>query len=127
MVLLAALVHFLACAHGPTTNPAGRADALFLTASESCGAAAKQSQQATIQQTPPAKNDDVHCWGLDESTTQPPRDVALAVPAVVDVPPAEQLGAQTQPLPPAALQPSPHTPGVPYAGQTRARIGVWRT
>ncbi|MCC9709649.1 hypothetical protein E4N62_32955 [Streptomyces sp. MNU76] len=38
---------------------------------------------------------------------------------------AEHLDAQPTTSP--AVQPSSPTPGEPYAGQTRARIGVWRT
>ncbi|MGC5244215.1 MULTISPECIES: hypothetical protein [Streptomyces] len=126
LVLLAALIHVLACAHGPTATAAGRADSLLLTSSAASGQAAERPQQTTDGQTAPAHHSGVHCWGLDEPTVQPPRDVALAVPTVHDAPPAEHLDTRPPPASPA-LQPSPPTPGAPSAGQTRSRLGVWRT
>ena len=126
LVLLAALVHVLACAHGPTATPAGQADTLLLTSSTSCGQAPEPSQQPTARHTSPAPNGGVHCWGLDAPTVQPPRDVTLAVPAVHITPPSQHLGAQPPTAPPA-LQPSLPAPGVSSTGQTRSQIGVWRT
>ena len=126
LVLLAALVHVLACAHGPTATPAGQADTPLFASSASCGQAPERPQQTMARQAAPADHGGVHCWGLDEPTAQPPRDVALAVPAVHDASRAEFLG--TQPPPPSpALQSTPATPGVSSTGQTRSRIGVWRT
>ncbi|MET9103688.1 hypothetical protein [Streptomyces antibioticus] len=124
LVLLAALVHVLACAHGPTATPTGQTDSLLLTSTASCGQAPERPQRTTAQQTGPAHDSDVHCWGLDEPTIQPPRDVTLAVPTVHVTPSAEHLGAQPPPPAAPAVQP---TPCVPSPGQTRSRIGVWRT
>lgn len=126
LVLLAALVHVLACAHGPTATRAGQADSLLLASSASCGQAPERSERTTARQTGPAHDSEVHCWGLDEPTVQPPRDVALAVPAVHVAPSAGHLGAQP-PTVPSARGPSLPAPGVSSAGQTRSRIGVWRT
>ncbi|MEU9191230.1 hypothetical protein AB0D14_43450 [Streptomyces sp. NPDC048484] len=129
VVLLAALIHALACAHGPTASAAGRADSLLLTSAATSGQAPEQPQpqpQTKAGQTVPAHHNGVHCWGLDEPTAQPPRDLALDVPTVHVAPLAEHLGTQLPPASPA-LHPSPSTPGVPSAGQTRSRLGVWRT
>ncbi|MBA2810239.1 hypothetical protein E0500_023300 [Streptomyces sp. KM273126] len=125
LALLAALMHVLACAHGPTSTAAGRADSVLLKSSATCGQATEQAQQTTARQTPPAHHSGVRCWGLDEPTVQPPRDVTLADPTVQDAASAGHL--DDQPNASSALQHSPPTPGVPSAGQTRARIGVWRT
>ena len=126
LLLLAALVHVLACAHGPTATPAGQTDTLLLASSASCGQTPEGPQQATAWQTGPAHNSGVHCWGLDAPTVQPPRDVTLTVPAVHVTPSAQHLGAQP-PTAPEALQPWLPAPGVSSVGQTRSRIGVWRT
>ncbi|ALV33528.1 hypothetical protein AS200_16895 [Streptomyces sp. CdTB01] len=126
LVLLAALLHILDCAHGPMAGPSGRADALLLTSSVSCEQGPEASQRTTDRQTAPAQDSRVHCWGLDEPTLQPPRDVALTVPTVHGAPPSEHLGAQP-PLALPALRGSPPTPGAPSPEQTRARLGVWRT
>ncbi|WP_328690025.1 hypothetical protein OHA74_12885 [Streptomyces phaeochromogenes] len=126
LVLLAALVHVLACAHGPASTPAGQTDTLLLTSSASCGQTPEGPQQTTARQTGPAHNSGVHCWGMDAPTAQPPRDVTLTAPAVHIAPSAGHLGAPPPPVPPA-LQPSLPAPGVSSAGQTRSRIGVWRT
>ncbi|MET9831974.1 hypothetical protein ABZ078_22345 [Streptomyces sp. NPDC006385] len=126
LVILAALVHVLACAHGPTAGAAGRADSLLLVSSAACGQAHERPEQTTAQQTAPAHNSGVHCWGMDEPTVQPPRDIAVAGPAVHDDPAAEHLGVQLPPAAPA-LQSLSLMPGLPSAGQTRACFGVWRT
>lgn len=125
-MILAALVHVLACAHGPTSGVAGRTDSLLPTSSVACGQAHEQPEQEAAQQTTPAHNSDAHCWGMDEPTVQPSRDIAVAVPKVHDDPAAEDLGVQLLPASPASRSLS-LTPGLPSAGKTRALFGVWRT
>lgn len=126
LVILAALVHVLACAHGPTAGEAGRTDSLLLTSSVACGQAHERPDQTAAQQTAPAHDSGTHCWGMDEPTVQPSRDTATAMPEVHDDPAAEDLDVQLPPAP-AALRSLALIPGLPSAGQTRARFGVWRT
>ncbi|MBD9730348.1 hypothetical protein IGX29_00655 [Streptomyces sp. H28] len=123
-MILAALVHVLACAHGPTAGAVGRADSLLL-ASTTYGQVHEPAQM-TDQQTAPAHNSGAHCCGMDEPTAQATRVIAVAVPAVHDAPAAEHLGAQLPPEAPA-LQFLALVPGLPSTGQTRACFGVWRT
>ncbi|WP_405961249.1 hypothetical protein OG235_36935 [Streptomyces sp. NBC_00024] len=125
LVVLAALMHVLICAHGPTSTAAGRADSVLLKSSATSGQATEQAQRTTAREAAPAHNSGAKCWDLDEPTVQPPRDVTLAEPPDHDAAFAEHLDAQPTASP--SLQPSPPTPGEPSAGQTRARIGVWRT
>ncbi|MCZ4604207.1 hypothetical protein O3S80_10660 [Streptomyces sp. Lzd4kr] len=123
VLLLAALLHVLACAHGPTLADEARADTPLVTAA-ACGQTPHDRQQAGTGQSSPYHDSGAHCWGGDEPTVQPPRDVALALPVVHDALP----GVHTVVLAPL----SPHSPAPPAsggqsAGHTRALFGVWRT
>ncbi|MFF7176797.1 hypothetical protein [Streptomyces pseudovenezuelae] len=105
----------------------GRADTLLSVSSTSCGPSPEWSQTAMAAlQLPPADDSGAHCRGLDELTVQPPRDAAPAAPPVLDAPPAELLDAQGSPQS-SVLQSASPASGVPSAGQTRSRLGVWRT
>ena len=126
MVLLAALLHVLDCAHGPTAAQAGRADSLLPASPVSCAQPAQRSPQTTARQTAPAHDREVHCCGLDEPTLQPPRDVVPAAPVLHDAPPAEPSGAQSPPTFPTG-QPSQLPTGPSSPGRARACLGVWRT
>ncbi|MFG2955009.1 hypothetical protein ACGF5O_14895 [Streptomyces sp. NPDC048291] len=127
LLLLAALLHVLDCAHGPNADPSGRADTLLLTPSASCTQTPEPAQRTTARQATPGQEGTAHCCGSDEPTLQPPRDVALALPATVHgTPAARHLGT---PAPSAAAAPR-HSWPVPDAaspGETQARLGVWRT
>ncbi|WP_189191413.1 hypothetical protein [Streptomyces albiflavescens] len=126
MVLLSALVHLLVCAHGPTPNEMGRADAV-LTATVTAGQAARPADDSPVlDQGGPAQDNDTHCSGMDEPTVQASRDTGLAVHVVHEALSAEHLGDRSA-LAPPALQPSPRKPGESSAGHARARLGVWRT
>ncbi|MEU0352759.1 hypothetical protein ABZ302_39025 [Streptomyces sp. NPDC006237] len=124
LVLLAALVHLLACAHGPTYSAAGRADSL-LAVSTSCAHQMEPPQQTALQ-TAPADGDTPQCWGSDEPPVPAPRDIALTVEAAQDALPSEDSGARLTPVPRAAYA-LLEDPGPSSDGQSRAWLGVWRT
>jgi len=127
VVLLAALMHVLACAHGPTSTGMGHADAVIHTASMAQGqVSGLTDHEPSVQQHGPARDDDAHCCGTDEPTVQPPRHGARAVHAVHGALPPHQLGAQPSPAPPALRQ-TPPAPDASSAGNSRAHLGVWRT
>ncbi|WP_210570598.1 hypothetical protein [Streptomyces sp. GESEQ-4] len=126
LVLLTALVHLLACAHGPTSEAAGRADTFPATASVSCAQHSEPPRETAGRQRAPLDSHPPHCWGLDEPPVQAPRDVALTVEAVQDALPLEAVGARLMPVLRAA-QPSFVEPGLSSTGQSRSSLGVWRT
>ncbi|MGC4971666.1 hypothetical protein ACLQ2D_02005 [Streptomyces sp. DT199] len=126
LVLMAALMHLLACAHGPTSAAAGRTDT-FLAVSPPCAQPPEPPADPAARQTAPAPGNGERCWGLDEPSVQPPRDITRAVQAVQDALPADHLSA----LPPSPVpqyeQSGRSECGLPPTGQERARLGVWRT
>ena len=125
VVLLAALVHLLACAHGPAATTAVRVDAI-LTVSTTCGQASEPTDDPAAQRTTPAEDPQEQCWGTDEPTLQPPRDIAPAAPALHNtLPPGGQADAPIITVR-AAPPPDPR-PDSASTGQSRARLGVWRT
>lgn len=121
LVLLAVLVHVLACAHGPTPTADARTDT-FLTISS----AGPQPPVAnsTAEQTAPAHDNGTRCSGLDEPTVQAPR--ALTVETVHETLVVAPVGAQLAPRA-GPLQVSRSCLHLPSGGQLRARLGVWRT
>ncbi|WP_406439274.1 hypothetical protein OHB14_11460 [Streptomyces sp. NBC_01613] len=126
MVLLAALMHLLACAHGPATTGMGHPDAIRIVPAATGQASGPIDREPSLEQSGAAEDDEVHCCGTDEPTVQRPRDAVLAVPAVHDALTAEHLGTESgTALSP--LQTSPHGPDSASAGHMRARLGVWRT
>lgn len=123
VLLLAALMHVLACAHGPTPTGAARADTP-LVASAAYGQTPQEQHRADVRISAPAHDGGVHCWDGDEPTAQLPRDASPAHPAVHEVlttdhTPAAPLPART---PTAAPEPGNTSPG-----HARALFGVWRT
>lgn len=124
MVLLAALVHLLGCAHGPALAGSVRADTP-LPAGAACDQASPRFAVPVTRPAPPSGDDLAQCWDTDEPTVQPPRDIASPVPAV-DEAAAPAAGDDALPAartgPPAGPAPGPAT-----AGRSRARLGVWRS
>lgn len=124
VVLLAALIHLLGCAHGPTATGIGTADTLLATTA-SWARASTPAGDASEQSAPRPGESQEHCDGGEEPTVQPPRDIAPPVPAANGVLPS---GADTGVL-------GPPGPGLPPGsarrparpGRARARLGVWRT
>ncbi|MFF7467641.1 hypothetical protein [Streptomyces sp. NPDC008092] len=126
LLLLAALLHVLDCAHGPNADPSGRTDTLLPASSASCAPAPGPMQRTTAQQTAPGQEGAGHCCGADEPTLQPPREVALAVPATAHGTPAAPHPGAPPPARPAPRHARP-APDAASPGETRARLGVWRT
>ncbi|SMF84494.1 hypothetical protein SAMN02745830_06806 [Streptomyces sp. Amel2xC10] len=125
VVLLAALVHVLACAHGPAAAGAGRADALLVVSAASCGEPAAPGGDAALQGLDPSGGGGAHCSGADGPTAGPPRDIAPAAEAAHPLPAAQRVDALSG-------QPGAHPPpfsALPLSSvpQERARLGVWRT
>ncbi|MEV5909099.1 hypothetical protein AB0M00_09320 [Streptomyces chartreusis] len=123
VLLLATLLHVLACAHGPTLAGEARADTPFVAAA-ACGQAPHDQQQAGTGQSSPYHDRGAHCWGGDEPTVQPPRDVTSALSVVHDALPG---GHTVVLVPPSRPSPAPPVSGGPSAGHARALFGVWRT
>ncbi|MER6080498.1 hypothetical protein [Streptomyces sp. NPDC001833] len=127
LLLLAALLHVLDCAHGPNGDPSGRADTLLPTSSASCAPAPGQAHRTTAHPTAPGQEGTAHCCGSDEPTLQPPRDVALALPDTVHGDPPAQLHGAPLPLARPAPRHARPAPDAASPAETRARLGVWRT
>ncbi|MFE7979458.1 hypothetical protein [Streptomyces shenzhenensis] len=124
VVLLAALIHLLGCAHGPVSAGAARADTP-LSATAACGPVSPPPAVAVTQPAPPSGGDLAHCRDGDGPTVQPPRDIASPVPAVDGAAPAV---AAADKLPaPKTGPPAGPAPGPATAGRSRARLGVWRS
>ncbi|GAA3245910.1 hypothetical protein [Streptomyces labedae] len=124
VVLMAALVHLLACAHGPAQAGAARADAI-LTAFVSCGPPSEPTSDPARKQAAPAEDGPAQCWGTDEPTVQPPRDLAPAADAPQEAQPVVRADAL-----PGSVRggPPPQSDvGAPPVQGERARLGVWRT
>ncbi|MEU0720525.1 hypothetical protein ABZ498_25500 [Streptomyces lavendulocolor] len=125
VVLLAALVHLLACAHGPLAAGAGRADAIPVVSTASCGQPTEPGTDPALKGLDPGDGGGAHCWSLDGPTAQPPRDIALLAEAAHCLLPSERIDALPgQPgaqLPPSRAEPPFSVP------QERAQLGVWRT
>ncbi|ALV39181.1 hypothetical protein [Streptomyces sp. CdTB01] len=125
VVLVAALVHLLACAHGPTPTGVGQPDAI-LTATVSCAqASGPADDESAVREDGPAQENDVRCWGVDEPTVQPPRAIAPAAEVIQDALPIDP----TSVLPGTVGEgpPPPPAGGTSSAQQQRALLGVWRT
>ncbi|MEV6593431.1 hypothetical protein [Streptomyces acidicola] len=147
VVLLAALLHLLVCAHGPTPTATGRVDfppAAAAAPSPSCG-----QPSGTPHTTPSSHNartshtshtthsesehrtgegsgSEAGCLDRDEPTVQPPRGIAPAAPAVQTEPAVEH--AEPQPPSSSVRAGAPYPGAAPSpAGQVRACLGVWRT
>ncbi|MEV0736797.1 hypothetical protein AB0I51_12695 [Streptomyces sp. NPDC050549] len=122
VVLLAALMHLLACAHGP--GPAG-ADAIRVVSAASLGPSSRSAAEAYAEGQDPAEGGGHHCSNLDEPTTQPPRDITPLAEAVAHVLPAEGIDALSggeRKRPPRFPDPAASS-----VEPERSQLGVWRT
>jgi hypothetical protein len=124
VVLLAALLHLLGCAHGPAASEVARADTpLLVTAT--CGPTCTPATSSDMPPAPAPGEGRAHCWDGDEPTVQPPRGVSSPVPGVDVTAPSAGEGGRLSPArtgPPVESAPGPAT-----AGRARARLGVWRS
>ncbi|MFD7292923.1 hypothetical protein ACFV9W_06505 [Streptomyces sp. NPDC059897] len=115
VVLLAALLHVLCCAHGPASAGSGRADTV---------AAVSYAADHDHAACAPAHEGGEECRGADEPSVQAPRGIQVDPDALqFTVPRAEVDGA-------AALRygpPPDGTRGPLPALNERSRLGVWRT
>ncbi|MFD7863122.1 hypothetical protein [Streptomyces sp. NPDC059783] len=118
-VLLAALLHVLGCAHGPTAVSPLRADTLPSAAAAQvlCGPAAP-----TVPDTPAPE---AHCPGLDQPVLQAPPvpEPAAAGPGGTWSGPAAPAPVRAAPARPRDVPGRPEPP----AGRGRAALGIWRT
>ncbi|KAA6203922.1 MULTISPECIES: hypothetical protein [Streptomyces] len=126
VVLLAILVHLLACAHGPVLVGAERADSIAALSTPSCDDPPPPLTYPAGQAPEPEEGGDRPCVGGDEPSVQVSRAVQQADAAVCDVLlPGVPSGSSTdcawhRPQPPTC------SGGLP-AQQKRACLGVWRT
>ncbi|WP_159042106.1 hypothetical protein [Streptomyces sp. TP-A0875] len=126
VVLLAALVHLLGCAHGPTPGPAPRADALAAAPAAPGGLLPPEPPRAEAAgHGAPASGTWSPCGDADQPTVRGPREPE---PAGAGLSAAPAAGAPAVLSPAAPGQPSgPARAAAPDAGRTRAGLGVWRT
>ncbi|WP_275461636.1 hypothetical protein [Streptomyces noursei] len=125
-VLLTALLHVLGCAHGPTADPALRADApLFASSAPHRQLPADGPRATTAGRSAPAPDQGPHGCTLDPPTVQPPRDGGPVAWPVVAPLPAGPAGLRPG-VPPSALHPSRAPSPASSDGSTRALLGVWR-
>lgn len=141
-VLLAALLHVLACSHGPTAAPDRWADALSKASAKSCGQQLLKRHRETrsgtdtpwvgtpgeiaLTKNAPAPDHGVHDCSLDVPAVQPSRDLDAAGRPLPATLPAEHA-APDHALPPPTPDRSHPRSTESSAGHTRARLGVWRT
>ncbi|GAA2643912.1 hypothetical protein GCM10009864_01910 [Streptomyces lunalinharesii] len=125
-VLLTALLHVLGCAHGPTADPALRADAPLYASSAPHRQLPADGPQATRPgRGAPAPDRGPHCCSLDQPTVQPPRDGGPVAWPVVAALPAGPAGLHPG-VEPSVLHPARAPSPAPSDGSTRALLGVWR-
>ncbi|MEV6171839.1 hypothetical protein AB0L99_26960 [Streptomyces sp. NPDC051954] len=125
VVLVAALVHLLACAHGPASAGPGRADAILVVSTASWGQPSQTAVGTSAKGLDSTEGGGVHCWGPDETAAGPPRDITPTAQAALHVLPSEGIDALTGVVP---ARPSRcPDPAVHPVQQERARLGVWRT
>ncbi|MGW0765562.1 hypothetical protein [Streptomyces sp. NPDC002676] len=124
-LLLAALLHVLACAHGPAVGAAERIDAFPRTPSAPVAAVAGTPSSFDAD---PDGHDGAHCCpGSGEAALQAPRrHKDLASPPLHVVPQADDPGAPTG-VGPAQRRGSPFPAGASSDGPSRALLGVWRS
>lgn len=124
-VLLAILVHLLACAHGPVLTGGERADSIAALSTPSCDQPPPPLTYPAGQAPQPGGGGEQQCVGGDEPSVQAQRGLHQADAAVCDelpgVPSGSGVGCGWHRPPP------PHcSAGLP-AQQKRACLGVWRT
>ncbi|MFI6935860.1 hypothetical protein [Streptomyces sp. NPDC050287] len=125
VLLLAGLLHLLACAHGPTPTGTVRADALPVASAVSCGPVERASGGPAAQDPGSGEGGATECRGADVPTVQPPREIAPAAAAAQHGLPGTCLDA-----PPDAVRRAAPAPARSTAfsdSSERARLGVWRT
>ncbi|MFG2881161.1 hypothetical protein ACGFYV_02350 [Streptomyces sp. NPDC048297] len=117
LVLLAALLHLLACAHGPApvsgagfgTLPTGPAAVAVVTADAGSGHDPEQ-----------------HCCHAEEPTVQAPRDADLVLPSAHLAASGDGAAKGFVPAPGPGRSPAPAARGR-SVGRSLALLGVWRT
>lgn len=125
LLLIATLVHVLACAHGAAPAPAGQPDT-FVSAQAACPQQPRYTHSASDGPSAPTPGSQSHCWALDEPA-QAARDLSAHQHPDPD---PETLPLATSLAPPArAYSPADEPPssGASSSASARARLGVWRT
>ncbi|MFG2123469.1 hypothetical protein [Streptomyces sp. NPDC048710] len=124
-VLLAALMHLLACAHGPASPASARSDTVP-TARVAFAQAGALAPDTACRPSDPDHDDESHCCDGDEPTIQAPRNAARSLQTVHEALPVTVAASRS-----ACVAPSAHPPATGTAdfspGPSPARLGVWRT
>ncbi|MFF8594515.1 hypothetical protein ACF061_24300 [Streptomyces sp. NPDC015220] len=127
VVLLAALVHLLGCAHGPTPVHAPRADALSSARAASCAQFLPEPPRtAATGHDAPVPDEWCHCRGLDQPAVRTPREGEPTGAGLLTALPTDPAGGSST-LAPAALRPGGPRSTAPSGERARAGLGVWRT
>ncbi|MFF8431229.1 hypothetical protein ACF07Y_40065 [Streptomyces sp. NPDC016566] len=124
-MLLTALMHLLACAHGPASPASARSDTVPAVRAALAQAGAPAADPG-LRPSDPDHDHESHCCGGDEPTIQAPRDAARALQTLHEAPPLTTAVSR-----PACPVPSTQPPATGTAdfslGPSPARLGVWRT
>lgn len=124
-MLLAALMHLLACAHGPASPASARSDTVPTTRVAFAQAGTLPPDPA-CRPSDPDHDDESHCCGGDEPTIQAPRGAARSLQTVHKALPVTVAASRSACVVPSAHPPAAGTAGFPL-GPVPARLGVWRT
>ncbi|MFI5664996.1 hypothetical protein [Streptomyces sp. NPDC051684] len=123
VVLLAALVHVLCCAHGPASTSSGRADTVAAV-SYAYDHGHDACDQQAAHPSHPAHEGDEECRGVDEPGVQAPRGIQVAPDAVQFTVPRAEVGDGAE----LRHGPTPDGPRDTLPDRhERSRLGVWRT
>ncbi|OXY91690.1 hypothetical protein BEK98_28670 [Streptomyces diastatochromogenes] len=126
-VLLAALMHLLACAHGPESRASARSDAVpTVRVAFAQPGAFSPAPACRPSDQDPGHDHEPHCCGGDEPTIQAPRGVARSLPTVQEALPVIVPASGSGQVPPSAQPPAAGTADF-SVGPSPARLGVWRT
>ncbi|RPK69240.1 hypothetical protein EES43_00285 [Streptomyces sp. ADI96-02] len=125
LVLLAALVHVLACSHGPTAATGWRADAI-VAATAPAGPLSADSSRLPAALLPPTGGEDSVCSDLDAPTLQPSRDLPAGAQSPQDRPHCVEAAFRA-PAGPLLLPARAAFSDASSTGRARALLGVWRT
>ncbi|WP_225839223.1 hypothetical protein [Streptomyces sp. NK08204] len=132
-LLLATLVHVLACAHGPTATAADRTGTLPYASTASAEAAtgtrpSLQAPAASSLDAGPAGHGGGHhcCSGAGEPALQSPRHRDPAAPPLPALARNEHPGGPRG-RGPAHRRGSPLSAEAPSDGPPRALLGIWRS
>lgn len=126
-MLLASLMHLLACAHGPASPASERSDTVPTVRVTLAQVGALTLDPACRPSDPDHDHDDdSDCCGGDDPTIQAPRGAARSLQTVHEALPVTVPASRSACVVPSAQPPAAGTADF-SPGPSPARLGVWRT